>query len=488
MKLHDLLKEKFGFDSFREGQEEVIRSVLGGKDTLAMLPTGTGKSLCYQLPAYLVSGAVLVVSPLLSLMQDQVEQLKGRGEKSVIALNSFLSGQERREALSRLHAYRFIFISPEMLHQPYILQCLKKLVIGLFVVDEAHCISQWGYDFRPEYLSLGAARKELGMPLTLALTATATEQVRADICDSLQLKQPDQYIYSVNRPNIAMVVDKSESYREKEEKLLAYTRNLQKPGIIYFSSKKAAEEVAARLAEEGIAETAAYHSGIDQEQRILIQQQFLYGQIGIICATSAFGMGINKADIRFVIHFHCPLQIESYLQEIGRAGRDGLPSIAILLYMAGDELLPLQLIESELPSPAQIAAYYDWKGDLKDAQAVLKCSEQQIRFLHHCRLRDRPRNEWIQEVTRLRDERLVHKREKLLEIERWIQSEQCRRQTVLHYFDESLSTKPADCCDRCGMDMGKYYGSKAEHPHPGPVLKWELLLKSLLIRSEPTDG
>ncbi|GER66054.1 ATP-dependent DNA helicase [Weizmannia acidilactici] len=484
MDLNSILKTKFGFDRFREGQEAVIRSLLGGADTLAMLPTGTGKSLCYQLPAYLLKGSVIVVSPLLSLMQDQTEQMKMRGEKSVIALNSFLTGTERETALRHLQRYKFIFISPEMLHQPYILSRIKQLEIGLFVVDEAHCISQWGYDFRPEYLSLGEVRKSLGMPLTLALTATATEQVREDICKYLELRAPQRFIYSVNRPNIAFKVDCTGSYREKEEKLIAYAKTLKKPGIIYFSSKKAAEEMAERLRLEGIAETAAYHSGVDQEQRILIQQQFIYGQIGIICATSAFGMGINKADIRFVIHFHFPLQMESYLQEIGRAGRDGLPSIAILLYTAGDELLPLQLIESELPTHSQIAAFSGWKGDVKDAEFALGCTEQQYSFLQHYKKLQLPEEEWTLKVASIRDERMAYKRRKLKEMEHWVRSEACRRQEILRYFGEPAFSEKENCCDICGFDVGLYEEKQAVQRVAETLPAWDFLLQKIFRRSE----
>ncbi|PTY82567.1 hypothetical protein B5V90_19640 [Heyndrickxia sporothermodurans] len=313
MKLYDHLNKQFGYDMFRIGQEEVITSVLEGKHTLAVLPTGTGKSLCYQLPGYLLKGIVIIVSPLLSLMQDQVEQLKINGEKRVTALNSFLESKERKQIIHSLQNYRFIYTSPEMLTNNEILQKLKQMEISLFVVDEAHCISQWGPDFRPDYLNLSMIRSELKNPTTLALTATATEDVRADIIKHLNLDNVNQLIYSVDRPNIALVVEETTNYNDKVNKLLQFVKQLQKPGIIYFSSKRLTEEMAALLRNNGIAQTAAYHGGMDREQRILIQQQFLHNQLQVICATSAFGMGVNKENIRFVIHFHMPYQLDSYL-------------------------------------------------------------------------------------------------------------------------------------------------------------------------------
>lgn len=478
------MKQHFGFDHFREGQEEIITSILSGNDTLAMLPTGTGKSLCYQLPAYILTGTILIVSPLLSLMQDQVEQLKLRGEKHVVAINSFLQGEERNRILQQLHRFRFIFISPEMLHNDYVLQKIKKLTIALFVVDEAHCISQWGHDFRPDYSDLGTIRKKLKDPLTLALTATATKAVREDICSFLQLEAPKQFIYSVNRSNIAMIVEYVEHYQEKETMLFNYLKYLQKPGIIYFSSKKAAEEMAARIQNAGIAETSAYHGGMDGEQRILIQQQFLYGQIEVICATSAFGMGINKGDIRFVIHYHCPSQIESYLQEIGRAGRDGLPSVAILLYSNGDESLPLQLIESELPTDTQIELYYQYTSDQKQNIDV-QLADHQIRFLEHYRHLNGNNQQLIQQVKTVRDKRLEFKKQKLREMRNWIQNvERCRRNMILSYFNEAEIKTEDNCCDICGVNIDRYKNRNHKNIQPSKEETWESMLKKLLIRSE----
>src|SRR3954463_3298693 len=241
MELEILLKKHFGYSTFRNGQKEVITSVLSGQHTLAMLPTGTGKSLCYQLPGYILSGQTLIISPLLSLMQDQVEQMKRLGEKRVVALNSFLSVADRNKVLRHLQEYKFIFISPEMLRVPFVISILEQLTISLFVIDEAHCISQWGYDFRPDYLKLGEVRCKLGKPLTLALTATATKQVIQDIIHSLQLEECKQILFSVDRPNIILSVEKIENFQEKWTVLHNYISRFTGPGIVYFSSKKVAE-------------------------------------------------------------------------------------------------------------------------------------------------------------------------------------------------------------------------------------------------------
>jgi len=500
MELETHLEKHFGYQSFRTGQKEVISSILAGQHTLAMLPTGTGKSLCYQLPGYLLKGQILIVSPLLSLMQDQVDQMKLLGEKRVVALNSFLSPSDRNYVLRHLHEYKFIFISPEMLRVPFIIRMLQQLTISLFVVDEAHCISQWGFDFRPDYSKLGEIREKLGGPLTLALTATATEKVREDIAASLGINEIKRIESTIDRPNIAFYVDELSSYHEKENRVLELVSRLQKPGIIYFSSKKAAEQVAALLTEKGICEALPYHGGLEQNTRILIQQQFIHNQIDVICATSAFGMGVNKENIRFIIHFHLPMQIESYLQEVGRAGRDGLPSVAILLYSSGDEQLPMQLAESELPTEQQIDWLFsklqdeqiqgnDGKFDLGFQLAETGgFSEIQWRimkgFVNHPTSEDSNLEALKLSLKDFVKGRLAVKINNIVRMKKLVEISTCRREFLLQYFDERLINKIPSCCDNCGLELSTYQTSKTTSLSRGKCEDWKDYLSKILINRE----
>jgi ATP-dependent DNA helicase RecQ len=496
MNLETVLKQEFGYETFRPGQKEIITSLLSGRDTIGVLPTGTGKTLCYQFVGHLAPGHVLIVSPLLSLMQDQVEQMKSSGEKRVIAINSFLTTHQKNLVMRSLSHYKFIFISPEMLQIDFVLERLKPLNISLFVIDEAHCISQWGHDFRTDYLKLGNIKSKLSSPLTLALTATATHEVRNDIIQSLNIKNASIYETTIDRPNIAMKVETYEDSNQKQDALLRHLKNLNGPGIIYFSSKKLAEITVERLKKNGVLKVAAYHGGMTHEDRILIQQQFLHGQLDYICATSAFGMGINKEDIRFVIHFHMPLQMESYLQEIGRAGRDTNQSIAILLYSRGDENLALQLAEGELPSSPQL----DWlfneltlTGNSFDIPEELCVrggfSEIQWRltldFINTNREDQKELKHILDEFKQFIAKRKNYKVRKIYEMIQFIKHGDCRRLLVLDYFNNSYpANKVSYCCDNCGLELTPFLEEKKSVVEGNTTVSWVTKLTKLLTPSQ----
>ncbi|GAJ25519.1 ATP-dependent DNA helicase RecQ [Liquorilactobacillus sucicola DSM 21376 = JCM 15457] len=441
-RLKAALKKYFGFSEFRSGQKEIIDNLLAHKSTLAILPTGTGKSLCYQLVGKISRKPVVIISPLISLMQDQVEQLRFAGEKKVVALTSALPFTHKQYVVNHLAQFDFIYLAPEMLNKEELVAALLKLDLALLVVDEAHCISKWGPDFRPDYLALGALRKYLHFPVTLALTATATKKVADDIRKSLFETEKISVIrHSVDRPNIFLAVEKVTSQNAKNLKLIQLVKRLKTPGLIYFSSKKKADEIADLLRQKTRLNVSSYHAGLSGIDRYAIQQQFMRGKLDIVCATSAFGMGVNKKDIRYVIHYHLPADLESYLQEIGRAGRDGGQSIAVLLYQKSDADLQRSLIEKTLPENEMIQYYMDnaqrltgrvgEQGELLDYYRKQGLSSEKIKQLFSERRRDRKSN--------------------LSEILAYINTVGCRRDYIKKYFGEkSKSQHNALCCQLIG--------------------------------------
>jgi ATP-dependent DNA helicase RecQ len=334
--LRETLKKYFGFTSFRPLQEEIIRDALAGKDVFAVLPTGGGKSLCFQLPALVRPGLTVVVSPLIALMKDQVDALQSAGIPATF-LNSSLDSAESRLRLRGLHHgdYRLLYVAPERLMLSGFLDDLKRWNVNLFAIDEAHCISEWGHDFRPEYRQIASLRAIFPETPLMALTATATERVRADIVVQLHLREPACYRASFNRPNLTYRISaKSGAYEQIMDFVRARPRE---SGIIYCQARKTAESLAARLNADGV-RAAAYHAGMETDDRSRSQEAFLRDEVRVVCATIAFGMGINKPNVRFVIHYDLPKNIEGYYQETGRAGRDGLPSECLLLFSPGDRV------------------------------------------------------------------------------------------------------------------------------------------------------
>ena len=348
--LRALLKQYFGFASFRPLQEEIIRDALAGRDVFAVLPTGGGKSLCFQLPALARPGLTVVVSPLIALMKDQVDALQAAGVPATF-LNSSLAAGQSSPRLRGLHngEFRLLYVAPERLMLSGFLDDLKRWKVNLFAIDEAHCISEWGHDFRPEYRQLSTLRGLFPNVAMMALTATATERVRGDIVQQLHLREPGCYVASFNRPNLTYrVFGKTGAYRQVLDFVRARPRE---SGIIYCQARKTTEEIARKLNADGV-KAAPYHAGLTAGERTRNQEAFLRDEVRVVCATIAFGMGINKPNVRFVIHYDLPKNVEGYYQETGRAGRDGLPGECLLLFSPGDRIKQSRFID-EKPDPRE---------------------------------------------------------------------------------------------------------------------------------------
>ncbi|HXI83319.1 MAG TPA: RecQ family ATP-dependent DNA helicase [Verrucomicrobiae bacterium] len=359
---HQLLETHFGFREFLEGQEDVVNAIVEGHDALVIMPTGGGKSLCYQLPALALEGITVVVSPLIALMKDQVDSLL---EKKIPAtfINSSLGQSELNERIDAMARgeYRLVYIAPERFKSERFVQALAPLSIALFAVDEAHCISQWGHDFRPDYIRLKWALKDLGQPQVMALTATATPEVREDIIEQLGLgkfgRQPPRvFVSGFARHNLTLGMTSAKGRAEKLARIVEFATQL-KTGIVYCATRKNVEKVATHLKGEKIP-CVAYHAGLTDDQRTKAQTKFMNGNCGVAVATNAFGMGIDRADLRFVIHYDIPGSIEAYYQEAGRAGRDGEPSRCEVLYNYADVRTQEFFIEGANPSREVIANLY----------------------------------------------------------------------------------------------------------------------------------
>lgn len=502
------LRHFFGYDSFRPGQWEIIRSIFDRRNTLAILATGGGKSICYQLPSLLLPGITLVVSPLISLMADQVQQLKGKGIQPVEYINSSLSREEYQRKMKKLKEgkIKLLYLSPEKLQQDSFLKQLSQLQVSLFVVDEAHCISQWGHDFRTDYQRLLDPIHKLGNPVVLALTATATPDVREDICNHLQIPQNQIIKQNMNRINIAYDVMKVRDEQEKRGKFLGLLQQLKGPGIVYFRSRQGAEQANEWARKEGIGKCAYYHGGMDGEERLLIQQQFLMNELQIIFATNAFGMGIDKPDIRFVIHYHLPTDMESYIQEVGRIGRDGVPGYACLLYAPEDGILPGQLIVEEYPQPQQMEDFLIQFSQLPAGHVSLSLekgketwgfTEQQLSVLlfyleqkGSLQGLERRWDGWtffrspltpptVEEMLFTMNKRKQIRFRRLNEFITWVDDSGCRRKGITHYFQEEDLSFIANCCSSCGIDYSIYWQGPQKEIEVEKEWNWQEVLHQL---------
>lgn len=366
------LLANFGIERLRPGQQEVIESVLSGRDTLAIMPTGGGKSLCYQIPALVMPGTTIVVSPLISLMKDQVEKLEEAGIDAE-QVNSTLNAGEEEQALQNItkSSSEIVFVTPERLQDQAFLAELKQLHIDLFVVDEAHCISQWGHDFRPAFLELSHAIQVLGRPPVLALTATATEKVAASICEQLGLKKPRTFNHGIYRPNLHYEVVHVTSEEEKLIQAVSLVKSLSGSGIVYAATVKSLEVLYDTLLQAGV-NVIQYHGKLSAKQRKENQELFMNGSRRVMVATNAFGMGIDKPDTRFVIHFQLPANLEAYYQESGRAGRDGEPAKCILLYYMQDKRVQQFFLAKYFPGLEELKNVYHAMQTLSSKGSPIK--------------------------------------------------------------------------------------------------------------------
>ena len=378
MDLQSALQQYFGFASFRAPQEEVVRAILEGRDTLVIMPTGKGKSLCYQLPAMLLPGVTIVISPLIALMKDQVDALRDRGIEAAY-INSALSAPEQGAELDRLRSgtTKIVYIAPERFRNRSFCQALEQINVSLMAVDEAHCLSQWGHDFRPDYLRLDRALELLGRPTVAALTATATPEVREDILNSLQLREPAAFVAGFARPNLAFNIRPTNSNDDKFDRILELIQE-HRTGIIYCATRKSVERVAKQLNGASIGHVT-YHGGMDTDARDRMQEKFIRGKADIAVATNAFGMGIDRPDIRFVVHFEVPGSVEAYYQEAGRAGRDGQPATCEMLFNYADKRIQEMFLEGSNPPLPFIHGLYELLQDKADEQHEIHLSSDDLR-------------------------------------------------------------------------------------------------------------
>lgn len=486
-RLRRLTREKMHYDALRPGQEAAIQALLDGQDTLVVMPTGSGKSFIYQAAALLVAGPTVIISPLIALQRDQVETIEDQGIGEVALLNSTTSVEEWKETFAGLKGGKleFLFLTPEQFSNEETLQSVRAARPTLFVVDEAHCISEWGHDFRPSYARLGTIIEALDHPRILALTATASLPVRNEIVERLRMQKPRVIVQGFDRPNIWLGVERFYDEAEKKRALTERIQEAEKPGIVYVGTRKHAEELAEHLQAQHI-KAMAYHAGMRPKERAHAQTAFMKDKIEVIIATTAFGMGVNKGNVRFVYHYEISDSVDAYYQEIGRAGRDGEMAEAILFYNPKDLGLRSFLTSSgkveadEVEMVARVVHEHKGARDPRALKEELDISQTRLTqvlgyleelgvviILPDGKVKPGKKSSDVRklanEAVRFHENRRQVVRSRLAMIQGYAESMDCRRKYLLNYFGEDLE-QPCGFCDRCESGLTTRQSSTMPFP------------------------